>query len=113
MVSRSSLLRLLAFGRAAETATERDRLALERVRAHMLELLSRHEGASFYRVAERIRYADEMESLWYLRQDLMAALSEVHGEVVARQRVTPLNALFKGLLPAALTSVAGRPRTLG
>lgn len=112
MVSRSSLLRLLAFGRAADSATERDRLGLERVRAQMLQLLSRHEGATFYRVAERIRYADEMESLWYLRQDLMAALSAVHGEAVARQRVAPLNALFKGLLPAALTSVAGRPRTL-
>ncbi len=110
MVSRSSLLRLLAFGRSAETATERDRLGLERVRTQMLQLLSRYEGAAFYRVAERIRYADEMECLWYLRQDLMAALSEVHGEVAARNAVAPLNALFKGQLPAALTATPARPR---
>ncbi|WP_225785095.1 hypothetical protein [Xenophilus sp. Marseille-Q4582] len=110
MVSRSSLLRLLAFGRAAEATSERDRLGMERVRARMLQLLARHEGAAFYRVAERIRYADEMESLWYLRQDLMAALSEVHGEVAARDAVEPLHALFKGLLPAALTAAPARPR---
>lgn len=112
MVSRSSLLRLLAFGRPAEAADERDPLSLERVRGQMLQLLSRHEGASFYRVAERIRYADELECLWYLRQDLMAALSAVHGEVAARDAVAPLNALFKGLLPSALTAAPVRVRPL-
>lgn len=108
MVSRNSLLRILAFGRCPEMATERERLGLERVRASMLGMLAKHEGAHFYRVAERIRYADEMEGLWYLRQDLLAALSAVHGEAAARDEVAPLNALFKGLLPAALTAASAR-----
>ncbi|MDA7414780.1 hypothetical protein PGB34_00255 [Xenophilus arseniciresistens] len=82
---------------------------MERVRSHMLGLLAGHEGAAFYRVAERIRYATEMEDLWYLRQDLMAALSAVHGEATARHEVEPLNELFKGLLPASMTAGATRP----
>ncbi|RYF82324.1 MAG: hypothetical protein EOO29_07425 [Comamonadaceae bacterium] len=94
-------------------ATERERLGMERVRAIMLELLGKHEGANFYRVAERIRYADEMECLWYLRQDLLAALSAVHGEAAAWHEIEPLNALFKGLLPAALTAAAARPHRPG
>ena len=110
MVSRSSLLRLLAFGRSPETVTARERQGLERVRASMLQLLARHEGAHFYRVAERIRYADEMECLWYLRQDVLAALSVIHGEAAARNEVAPLNALFKGLLPASLTATSARPQ---
>lgn len=108
MVSRSSLLRLLAFGRSSELATGRERLGMERVRASMLQLLAQHEGAHFYRVAERIRYADEMECLWYLRQDVLAALSAIHGEEAARHEMAPLNALFKGLLPAALTAAPAR-----
>lgn len=77
---------------------------MERVRSHMLKLLEGHASAGFYRVAERIRYATEMEELWYLRQDLMAALSAVHGESAARSAVEPLQALFKGLLPASMTA---------
>jgi len=83
---------------------------MERVRSSMLSLLANHEGAMFFRVAERIRYADEMESLWYLRQDLLAALSAVHGEAAARKEVAPLNALFKGALPHALTAAPLRQR---
>lgn len=110
MVSRSILLRMLSFGRAPLTpvAPVADRAGMERVRATMLQLLAKHEGARFYRVAERIRYADEMESLWYLRQDLLAALSDIHGETAARQEIKPLNALFKGLLPASLTAASAR-----
>lgn len=70
----------------------------------MLTLLNRHDGQSFHRVAQRIRYADEMESLWYLRQDMMAALSDVHGEARARREMRPINDLFKGLLPQAMVA---------
>lgn len=70
----------------------------------MLEVLRRHEGQSFQRVAQRIRYADEMESLWYLRQDMLAALSEVHGEAKARRDMREINDLFKGQLPQAMVA---------
>ncbi|MDI3380596.1 hypothetical protein ACFPPF_08810 [Xenophilus aerolatus] len=70
----------------------------------MLKLLQRHEGQSFHRVALRIQYADEMESLWYLRQDMLAALSNVYGEARARREMRPINDLFKGLLPQAMVA---------
>ena len=110
MFFRSSLLRFRALTRPAALPAERERLGLERVRSHMLQMLSGHEGADFHRLAERVRYADELESLWYLRQDLLAALSTVHGEAAAARKVAPLKALFRGLLPAALTAAPIRQR---
>jgi hypothetical protein len=45
-----------------------------------------------------------MESLWYLRQDMLAALSNVYGEARARREMRPINELFKGLLPQAMVA---------
>lgn len=102
MVSPSSLLRLLSF--AARPPSRPSARRIQNVRDAMLKLLHGHEGQSFHRVAQRIRYADEMESLWYLRQDMLAALSEVHGEAQARRAMRPINKLFKGLLPQAMVA---------
>lgn len=102
MVSPSSLLRLLSF--SARLPARPDERKLERVRDAMLKVLDTHQGQSFHRVAQRIQYAEEMESLWYLRQDMMAALSEVRGEVRARREMRPINELFKGLLPHAMVA---------
>ena len=56
MVSPSSLLRLLSFSaRPPGRPSERK---IQHVREAMLELLQKHEGQSFHRVAQRIRYAD-------------------------------------------------------
>ncbi|MDQ8017199.1 MAG: hypothetical protein AAGD03_09535 [Bordetella sp.] len=102
MVSPSSLLRLLSFSaRPPGRPSERK---IQHVRDAMLQLLQRHEGQSFHRVAQRIQYADEMECLWYLRQDMLAALSEVHGEARARREMRQINDLFKGLLPHAMVA---------
>lgn len=111
MGARNSLLRLWTFNRSAAANTRpTPSQGMEHVRNHMLQLLAGHEGATFYRVAGRIRYASEMEDLWYLRQDLMAALSAVRGEAMARREVEPLNEMFKGLLPASMTAGAARTR---
>ena len=72
----------------------------------MLALLQSHQGEAFHRVAQRVRYADELESLWYLRQDMLAALSEVHGEAGARRQMAALTPMFKGALPQSMV-----PRT--
>jgi hypothetical protein len=34
-----------------------------------------------------VRYANDMQALWYLRGDLMACLSAMQGEVQARERI--------------------------
>jgi len=104
MVPPSSLLRLLSLSAWAPARPREQKM--RRVRDAMLKLLQAHEGANFRRVAQRVRYADEMESLWYLRQDMLAALSEVHGELRARQEMRHIHGLFKGLLPQAM---AARP----
>lgn len=108
MVPRPSLFRLLSLVRVPALNSTHELKGMERIRTAMLRLLAAHEGAVFYRVAERVRYADEMESLWYLRQDLLAALSAVRGEAAARREMAAVNALFKGLLPPSLTATSVR-----
>jgi len=53
----------------------------------------------FPQIIRRIRYADDIQALWYLRGDLMAALAALHGEAAARQRVASITDQFQGLLP--------------
>ncbi|MFT4268523.1 MAG: hypothetical protein QM586_15095 [Xenophilus sp.] len=84
---------------------------MQRIREAMLELLQFHPGDTCRRVAQRVRYADGLESLWYLRQDMLAALSETHGELRARQQMAALTQMFKGALPQSM--VAGVRRYAG
>lgn len=42
----------------------------------------------------RIRYARDLEALWYLRPELVQALAARHGERVARTRVNELSVHF-------------------
>jgi hypothetical protein len=69
-----------------------------RVRYAMLSLLQVHGGHSIQRVAQRVRFADDLEALWYLRQDVMSALVELDGEAAARRQLHPINTMFKGRL---------------
>ncbi len=41
----------------------------------MLSVLQGHGGHSVQRVGQRVRFAADVEALWYLRQDVMMALS--------------------------------------
>lgn len=70
-----------------------------------------HDGAKrFPVVARRIQYASELQALWYLRGDLMAALADLHGEAHARATIQDLSGRFQGLLPKGLST---RPSPLG
>lgn len=46
----------------------------------------------------RIYEARHPEALWSLRHDLMAAMVAVHGEMLARRRLTDITFMFAGLL---------------
>ncbi|OUM02944.1 hypothetical protein A8M77_08355 [Variovorax sp. JS1663] len=72
------------------------------IRSAMLSLLQGHGGHSAQRVAQRVRFAGDMEALWYLRQDVLTALSAIDGEAAARRQMREINRLFKGGLPGAL-----------
>lgn len=76
----------------------------EDIREAMLALLGESGTRQFANVTRRIRYANDIQGLWYLRGDLMAALAAIEGEAAARQQVQKITRMFSGLLPGSLTS---------
>ena len=97
MVSRSSFFRLLSLrGFGLRRSADHH---LGRIRHAMLSLLQAHGGHAVQRIAQRVRFADDLEALWYLRQDLLMALSALNGEATARKQLRHINNLFKGRLP--------------
>ena len=104
MVSPSSLLRFLSLpGFGFRRSADRQ---MGQIRTAMLSLLQVHGGHTIQRVAQRVRFAGDLEALWYLRQDVLTALSAVDGEVAARRQMRQINRLFKGGLPGSM-----EPRT--
>jgi hypothetical protein len=75
---------------------------LGRIRSAMLSVLQAHGGHSVQRVAQRVRFAADVESLWYLRQDVMVALSAIDGEAAARRQMKAINSMFEGGLPGSM-----------
>jgi hypothetical protein len=76
----------------------------EDIRESMLGLLGDAGPKHFPQITRRIRYANDVQALWYLRGDLMAALAAMHGEMAARQKVSSVTQMFQGLLPNGLNS---------
>ena len=75
---------------------------MTQIRGAMLSMLHVHAGHSVQRVAQRVRFAGDLETLWYLRQDVLTALSELDGEFMARRKMNQINRMFKGGLPGTL-----------
>ena len=99
-MSPSSLLRLLSFpGLSLRRSTDRQ---LGQIRTSMLSLLEARPGNTVHRVAQRVRFADDLEALWYLRQDVLTTLAEMDGEPLARRQMRRINSLFKGGLPQTM-----------
>ena len=78
--------------------------ATEDIREAMLALLGEAGGKQFATATRRVRYASDLQALWYLRGDLLAALAAVHGEAAARKKVQQITRMFDGLLPGSLNS---------
>ena len=76
----------------------------EDIREAMLALLGEAGTKQFANVTRRIRYANDIQALWYLRGDLMAALAATKGEAEARHEVHDITCMFNGLLPGSLNS---------
>lgn len=76
----------------------------EDIREAMLGLLGEAGVKQFPHVTRRIRYANDVQALWYLRGDLMAALAATQGESAARSKVLHITEMFEGLLPGSLSS---------
>ncbi|MET0312167.1 MAG: hypothetical protein ABW051_08965 [Burkholderiaceae bacterium] len=100
---RSSIYSLLGGSPSViSESTLEDRL--EEIRATMLEYLGDFGGRNFPQISRRVRYAGDVQALWYLRGDLMAALAAMHGEAEARERIARLSRMFNGLLPGSMNS---------
>lgn len=76
----------------------------EDIREGMLAVLGEAGFKHFPQVTRRIRYANDIQALWYLRGDLMGALAAMHGEAAARQKLSSITEMFQGLLPGSLNS---------
>lgn len=78
--------------------------AAEDVRETMLALLGEAGLKKHPALTRRLRYAADIQALWYLRGDLMGALAAMHGERVAREQLARVTRMFKGLVPDGLHS---------
>lgn len=85
-------------------------ISIEDIRARMIDLLSDEADERAVVVRRRIRYADSVEALWFLRGELMAVLSRVRGEAGALRLIAGVSEMFGDLLPEGLRS---RPSPLG
>ena len=79
--------------------------------AAMIQCLVGLGGSEVARMNMRLRYASDIEALWYLRMDLRAMLVPLRGEAVANATLTQLTPLFQGHLPRTLGGVS-RPANL-
>ncbi|MGR4869713.1 hypothetical protein ACIPRI_12700 [Variovorax sp. LARHSF232] len=107
MVSLRKLIRLLPLAPFGGVHRSEERRAGE-IRVAMLNMLRLHTGHAVTRVAQRVQFAGDLEALWYLRQDVMTALSDLDGEGAARRQMKQINSMFKGRLPDAMGPRAHR-----
>lgn len=97
---RSSVMALL--GRS-EPTPQALTARIEVIRELMLHELGDYGEKKFPAVARRVRYAPDVQGLWYARSDVMAILANTYGETVAREKIANISGRFTGLLPKSLT----------
>ena len=64
------------------------------VQMAMVQALDTHCGADSFHLKARIRRAETLEDLWFMRADLLHAISRLHGERMAREAIAAITALF-------------------
>lgn len=80
---------------------------IEDIRQAMLDSLG-DEGCSNYpHIERRVLFAPDLHGLWYLRADIMVAISSLQGEGVANQKIRLITGMFEGLLPRGMISRPG------
>ena len=97
---RTSYMALL--GRAEPTPDALN-VRTEVIRELMLHELGEYGEKKFPAIARRVRYAPDVQGLWYARSDVMAILATTYGETVAREKIAHISERFNGLLPKSLT----------
>src|SRR5688500_13936904 len=97
---RNSINAILTLGHSSAPPASAAGYGIEDIRDSMLALLD--ESVDSPNVLRRIRYAGDVQGLWYLRGDLMALVAARQGEAVARAKLSSINRMFEDLLPQGL-----------
>lgn len=74
---------------------------VETIRAAMLDALSSidaNENMGSSKAWTDIARAADVQTLWYLRSDVLRLLSDFHGEQLARNKLEAMTELFRGLV---------------
>lgn len=100
---RSSIYAMFSVSTAATPPAE-DPATMDQIREAMLAMAALDAGERGAGVSRRIRYATDLQALWFMRGELMQLLARDHGEVAAREKVDELSAMFIHLLPSGLRS---------
>ena len=72
------------------------------MRRTMLNRLIGLTGCEVARMNMRVRYAGDIEALWYLRSDLLHTLTLLRGEAIAQTVLDRITPMFQGQLPLSL-----------
>jgi len=81
---------------------------VEEIRQAMLESLGDTGRSAFPAIERRVRFASDVQGLWYLRGEMMEALSSLQGEYMARRKIDEVSTLFRGVLPSSMSSRQSR-----
>lgn len=100
-------------GRTPGHTTLKDAVArTEAIRAAMLkavyEVYTTQKSFESSKVWSDISRAMDIETLWYLRSDVLRVLSDFYGEMVSRKQLDAISELFRGLVPQHHMPVARR-----
>ena len=98
---RNNLQVLLGRDKPSSTAWVRDQ-GLEEMRRAMLHSLMGLTGCEVAGMNMRLRYAGDIEALWYLRSDLLDTLTLLRGETSAQTVLDRITPMFQGQLPLSL-----------
>lgn len=107
---RNSLHAIFSGGPATVPSSVDELYGIEDIRKKMLDLASTVPDEESAAARRRIRYADDVETLWFIRGELMGLLARTHGEAAALEQIERVSDMFEDLLPPGLRS---RPSPLG
>lgn len=83
---------------------------IEDIRRAMLDALGEDGCANYPHIERRVLFAPDLQGLWYLRSDVMVAISSLRGELAASQSVRQITRMFEGHLPKGMVSRPGALR---
>ena len=72
---------------------------LDDIRDAMLDSLLALDDRSRKDLCQKLERVTEVQTLWYLRSEMMALLASHYGEEVARQKLDVVTELFRGVVP--------------